>query len=70
MGKDVVCPKCGYAWNTESVALWVTCPHCMRKSILAAMRVIHGGPVETLDPELQEILRTKPTKCAESEKQC
>ena len=34
----VVCPKCGYSWNTKSQALWVTCPHCMRKSILEAMR--------------------------------
>ena len=57
----VVCPKCLYKWDTESQALWVTCPNCMRKSIQEAMRVIHGGPVETLDPELQEIL-TKTTE--------
>ena len=34
----VVCPKCLYEWDTESTALWVTCPNCMRKSIQEAMR--------------------------------
>jgi len=67
----VVCPKCLYEWDTESTALWVTCPSCMRKSIQAVMRIIHGGPVETLDQELQKILspgqgcrwRSDPTYC-------
>jgi len=35
----VVCPKCLYEWDTESTALWVTCPNCMRKSIQQMERV-------------------------------
>ena len=42
----VVCPKCGYSWNTSSTALWVTCPNCMRKSIREAMRVLSLGEKE------------------------
>ena len=39
--ETVVCPKCGHTWDTKAQGLWITCPHCMCKSIKEAMRKIN-----------------------------
>ena len=65
----LTCNHCEYTWdykgNPDYVGkrFYASCPKCHYKV------KIHGGLVETLDPELQEMLRTKPTLCAKEETQ-
>lgn len=45
----VICPKCGYAWQTKSTADMICCPSCQRKFVRPApvVEVLGRIPLST-----------------------